>query len=49
VALIFNVESLVLNLLVGLLKLGIVIAQEYTIIHVDHEDDVITKEDTVID
>ena len=48
VALIFNVESLVLNLLDGLLKLGVVVAQEYTIVHIDHEDVVITKEDTVI-
>jgi hypothetical protein len=28
--------------------LGVIIAQEYTIIHVDHEDDVTTKEDTII-
>jgi hypothetical protein len=26
-----------------------IVAQEYTIVHVDNEDDVITKEDTVID
>jgi hypothetical protein len=49
VALILNVESHVLNLVYGLFELGIFIAEEYTIVHVDHEDDVTMKEDTVID
>ncbi len=48
-ALILDVESQSLNLSDRLLKLGIIVTQENTVIHVDHEDNVPTKEDTVID
>ncbi len=37
VALILNIESQVLDVLDCLLKLGVVITQEYTIVHVDHD------------
>ena len=48
-ALILDVESQSLNLSDCLLKLGIIVTQENTVIYVDHEDNVPTKEDTVID
>jgi hypothetical protein len=48
VALILNVEPQVLDFLECLLKFGIIITQEDTIIHIDHENDVTTKEDAII-
>ncbi len=48
VALSLDVESQVLDFLDCLLKLGIVITQEDTIVHTDHENDVTAKEDTII-
>jgi hypothetical protein len=48
VALVLNVESQVLDFFDCLLKLGIVITQEDTIVHIDHENDIIAKEDTII-
>jgi hypothetical protein len=48
VALILNVESQFLDFLDCMLKLGIVITQEDTIVHIDHGNDVTAKEDTII-
>jgi hypothetical protein len=48
-ALILDVEPQSLNLSDRLLELGVIIAQENTIVHVDHEDGVPTEEYTVID
>ena len=48
-ALILDVESQSLNLSDPLLKLGVIITQENTIVHVDHEDGVPTEEYTVND
>jgi hypothetical protein len=48
VALILNIESQVFVFLDCLLKLGIVITQEDTTIHIDHEHNVTAKEDTII-
>ncbi len=48
-ALILNVESQSLNLCDRLLKLGIVVTQEDPNVHIDHEDNVPTKEYAVID
>jgi hypothetical protein len=47
-ALILNVESQVLDLLDCLLKLGVVITQEDTIVYIDHDNDVTAKEDKII-
>jgi len=47
-ALILEVESQSLNLSDRLLKLGIIVTQENTIVHLDHEDNVPTKEGAVI-
>ena len=47
-ALILDVESQSLNLSDCLLKLGVIITQENTIVHVDHEDGVPTEEYTVV-
>ena len=48
-ALILNVEFQSLNLCDRLLKLGIIVTQEDPVIHIDHEDNVPTKEYEVID
>jgi hypothetical protein len=48
VALILNIESQVLDLLDCLLKLSVVIIQDDAIVHKDHENNVTTKEDTII-
>ncbi len=48
-ALILDVESQSLNLCDCLLKLGIVVTQEDPVVHIDHEDNVPTKEYEVID
>jgi hypothetical protein len=47
-ALILNVESQSLNLCDCLSKLGVVVTQEDPVVHTDHEDNVPTKEYTVI-
>ncbi len=46
--LILDIESQSLNLCYCLLKLGIVVTQEDPVIHIDHEDNVPTKEYAVI-
>ena len=47
--LIFDVESCVLDVADSILKFRVIITKEDTIVHVDHEDDVIAEKDTVID
>ncbi len=47
-ALILNVESQSLNLFDRMLKVGVIVTQENTVVHVYHEDDVPMKEYTVI-
>jgi hypothetical protein len=48
VALILNIKTQVLDFFDSLLKLGVAITQVDTIVHIDHENDVTTKEDTII-
>ncbi len=48
VALILYFESHVLDFVDCLLNLGIVITQEDIIVHIDHENDVSMKENTII-
>ena len=43
-----NIQSQVLDFLDGLLKLGIIITQEDTIVHIDYENDVAATENTII-
>jgi hypothetical protein len=47
-ALILDVESQSLNLSDHLLKLGVVVTREDPVVHIDHEDNVPTKEYAVI-
>ena len=46
--LIFNVESQIMHFLDDGLKLRIIVPYEYTVVYVDHENDVIAEEHTVI-
>ncbi len=48
-ALILDVESQSLNHFDRLLKLGVLVTQEDTVVHIDHENIVPTKEYTVMD
>jgi hypothetical protein len=48
VALILDVESQVMDFLDCLLKLGVIITQEDTIVHIGQENNVTRKDDTII-